>query len=135
MVELRDMFIYDLEGDLYRESDKLMSFKIVNRELIRHELYGWEAKVSKGRGIGHFKAWGVSYWSINEFFKERTVLDGSMFIHEYLNGLGLKHYDFEKIVKAICGWNPRDRIWLKYNGGMFQTYNDIVKAAGLIPWT
>lgn len=104
-----------------------MYFKIEDRKLINYELYGWKAEISEGKGIGFFKASGVSYKTLNEFFRSRVVLDGSMMIREYLDALGLDHYDFEKIVKTLCGWNPADRIWVKFEGGKYQSYEQMVK--------
>ena len=35
-------------------------------------------------------------------------MDGSMLIGDYINDLGLKHYDFEQIVRRLKGKNGID---------------------------
>ena len=133
MVRREDMFIYNLEGVIHQDFTPCLYIKIVDRRLIDYKIIGnWSLKSGvDGRGISYFKGCGVSYYTVNEFFKDRVVLDGAMWVKSYLEEWGLITYDFEKIVKASCGWNPRDRRWIKFEEGRFQSFDDIVKHTGV----
>lgn len=132
MVRYNDMFLNNLEGVIYHKYTPLMYFRIVNRILEAYETYGWKPVVDGGTfGIGHFRAYGVSYFSVNEFFRSRVVPDGAQDIKEYLRAVGLKYYDFEKLVKTICGWDALDLMWLKFDGGEVQDFDEIVRRVGL----
>lgn len=133
MVRRDQMVIHNLEGVLYRRRLPLLYFCIKDRKLVSYRTYGWEMKVTPGDFTGHgwFKSLGVSEWSINEYYRGRVVQDGAMMVRDYLDALGLVHYDFEAIIKASCGWNPADREWLKFDGGRFQSYEQILSELGL----
>ena len=135
MVRREDMFLHNLEGVIYQGATPCLYINIKNRRLVSYKVVGnWSLEIGvDGGGIPYFKGCGVSYYTVNEFFKDRVVLDGAQWVHEYLDSLGLTYYDFEAIVKSSCGWNPRDRRWIKFEGGRFQAYDDIVKFTGIKP--
>ena len=120
MVRRDQMFIHNLEGTIYYKDVPLVYIKIVDRKLV-------DAKIINM--ISHFvneiRMFGLTYVAINQYYKDRVVQDGAMFVREYLDALGLQHYDFEAIVKASSGWNPRDRQWIKFEGGRFQSWEQI----------
>lgn len=122
MVRRDQMFIHNLEGTIYYKDVPLVYINIKDRQLV-------DAKVIND--INHFvneiRVFGLTYVAINQYYKDRVVQDGAMFVREYLNALGLRYYDFEAIVKASSGWNPRDRQWIKFDGGKFQSWEQIYK--------
>lgn len=123
MVHREDMFLQNLEGTIYNKDVPVLYINITNGELVDSKKLNW---VGDNR-IPDFVNFPVNYHYVNEYFKDRVVLDGAMWLKGYLEALGLDHYDFEQIVKRSSGWNPRDRQWIKFDGGRFQSYDQIIK--------
>lgn len=103
-------YIYDLEGILCYKDIELFSFCIKDRKLISYEI------ISDKYYPMDFYVKGITYNSFNNFFKYRVVKDGAMWIRDYLDAAGLKHYDFEELVKRNNGWNHLDYYWVKFDG-------------------
>lgn len=49
---------------------------------------------------------GMSYVSLNSFFRRRVVPDYAQDIREYLDAIGLAHYDFEEPSGLFLGKVP-----------------------------
>lgn len=103
-------FIYDLEGTLCFRNIELFRFCIQDRRLISYQVLSYDYYPHD------FYVAGITYTSFNNFFKYRVVKDGAMWIRDYLNVMGLKHYDFEELVKKNNGWNHLDEYWVKFDG-------------------
>ena len=108
MVKREDMFLKNYTGVLMCNKEPLLYFKIENQRLVDFKKLRQDMKYFPGE----FYLMGISYASINLFFRDRVVLDGSQFIREFLDGIGLKEYDFEKIVKHFHGGNNLDNWWV-----------------------
>ena len=108
MVKREDMFLKNYTGVLMCNKELLLYFKIENQRLVDFKKFRKDMKYFSGE----FYLMGISYASINLFFRDRVVLDGSQFIREFLDGIGLKEYDFEKIVKHFHGGNNLDNWWV-----------------------
>lgn len=98
----------------------MFEFEIKNRELVSY------------RDLSNQKWWplepkvyGMSYRSLNEFFQRRVVQDYAMWLHDYLEGMGLPGYDFEELVKRNNGSNHLDEYWIKFDSIGAQCYDDI----------
>lgn len=113
-------YLYDLEGTLYRQDNAIIEFKIQDRKLV------YEKVINPDLLPYDLYNFGVSYHTFNEFFKHRVVLDGSQDIRDYLDCCGLKHYDFEEIVKLNNGWNHLDYYWVKFDGLGATCWKDIL---------
>ena len=102
-MSLRDrMLIRNLKAVLMYRGTPVLKFNIENRFLVEYEVY------QRSLLPPTMKHYGISYYTINDFFKYRVCMDGSMLIGDYINDLGLKHYDFEQIVRRLKGKNGID---------------------------
>jgi len=109
MVKREDMFLRNYSGTLMYLNKPLCYFKIQNGELVEAR------RIRKESNLFPYEIWmhGITYGALNEFFRDRVVLDGAQFCREYLSALGLDHYDFEAIVKINHGRNNLDNWWVK----------------------
>ena len=107
MAEVR--MIRNMKGILYYIDNPPLDFEIKNRELIKavdlseRRFYPWE--LSK---------LGVSYGSINSFFRRRTMKEGCMFYREHLHSLGMDKMDFDLYIRKNNGNNHLDNYWVKF---------------------
>lgn len=108
MIKREDMFLRNFSGILMYKNIPLFYFNIENGRLVSYTL----KKKDKKYFPFEFSFWDISYKTLNSFFRERVVLDGSQDIRQYLNELGLEKYDFEKIVKLNSGRNYLDEYWV-----------------------
>lgn len=116
----REYFIRNMEGTLYWRDMPLFEFVIRNRELVSYK------DLSDGKmWPAEPKTFGMSYRSINEFFRRRVIDDHAMWLTDYLEALGLDHYDFEEIVKRNNGNNHLDDFWVKFDDLGAKTFKDI----------
>lgn len=105
-------FVENYEGVMCWEDTELFYFKIMNRQLVN-----WK-DISNGKlWPVEPKVWGMSYGTLNDFFKRRTIDYGCMKMHEYLEQLGLRDYDVEEMTKRTNGYNHLDRYWVKNSIG------------------
>lgn len=116
----REYFIKNLEGVMYYQDTPLFEFKIENRELVHYKdisrlkYYPCEPRMN-----------GVSYTSINNFFRRRVVPDYAQDIRDYLTAIGLDTYDFEELIKRNNGYNHLDFFWVKFKNIGAQSWHDI----------
>lgn len=116
----KEYFINNLKGTMYCQDLALFEFEIKDRELVsyqdlsRQKWWPMEAKV-----------YGMSYRSLNDFFRRRVVQDYAMWLQDYLKGMGLSGYDFEELVKRNNGSNHLDEYWVKFDRIGAKCYNDI----------
>lgn len=96
------MFISNLTATLYKGDIRVLYFSIREKRLVNHTVYDDNSLPAAMRKLG------ISYFTINDFFKYRVCMDGCMGIEDYLQNLGLKVYDFEQIVKRLEGKNGID---------------------------
>lgn len=101
------MFISNLTATLYKGDTKVLYFSIQNKKLVEYTVFDHNSLPASLRKIG------ISYFTINDFFKYRVCMDGCMGIDEYLHDLGLRVYDFEQIVKRLQGRNEIDSYHLE----------------------
>ena len=112
-------YIKNIEGTLCSKDTELCEFCIKDYELVyfkdlsNKKLYPWELAVL-----------GISYGSFNDFFNRRVVKDGAMFIKEYLEEMGLDHYDFEELVKRNNGAN-HSFLWVKFKDIGAQSWEEL----------
>lgn len=102
-------YLHDLAGTLYVEDTPLVKFEVKDRKLVYAEY------ISKERLPHDIYHYGLTYHAFNEFFRHRVVLDGSEDIREYLDAMGLVHYDFNELVIKMNGWNALDLYWVKFD--------------------
>ena len=115
----REYFIRNLEGTLYYKDLPLFEFKIKNRELV----YSKDLSNQKMWPVEP-KVYGLSYRTINDFFRRRVVQDNAMMLKEYLDDMGLPYYDFEELIKKNNG-SSHDFFWLKFNGLGAKNFSEI----------
>lgn len=102
MLRRYNMFINNLEATLYKGESKVLHFVIRKRALVSYEVFDDDLLPAAMRKLG------VTYVTVNDFFKYRVCMDGCMGIEEYLRDLGLEVYDFEQIVRRLEGKNNID---------------------------
>ena len=100
------MFINNLEATLYKGDSKVMSFVIRKRVLVEYTVYD-ESLLPPT-----LQRFGISYYTINDFFKYRVCMEGSMLLDDFLHDLGLRIYNFEEIVRRMKGKNNIDSYYL-----------------------
>lgn len=116
----REYFIQNMEGTLYWKDTPLFDFHIRNRELVSYR------DLSNGQmWPAEPKTYGMSYRSINDFFRRRVVEDHAMFLMDYLDAMGLDHYDYEEMIKRNNGSNHLDNFWVKFEGLGAKNFDDI----------
>lgn len=112
-------YIKNIEGILCCMDTEVCEFCIKDRELVHfkdlsnRQLYFWE--------LYNF---GPSYRSFNDFFNRRVVKEHAMDIREYLNDMGLEHYDFEELIKRNNGSN-HGPFWIKFKDIGAQSWNEL----------
>lgn len=108
MVKRENMYIQNYTGVLLYNETPLLYFKIEDKKLMNYQILKKDMILFPCELV----KLGISYYSLNLFFRDRVVLDGTQFIREYLNSLGLVHYNFEDIVKKNSGRNYLDNWWV-----------------------
>lgn len=111
MLRIEDMYLTDFEGTLMHKDTPLAYFKIQNKRLVEYRRIRKE-KTLYPPEMAELNGEPVTYAKINTFFRERVILDGSQPCREFLNDLGLDHYDFTKIVNLMHGRNNIDFWWV-----------------------
>ncbi len=116
----KEHFIKNLKGTMYHQNLALFEFEIKDRQLIScHDLSNqkwWPMEP---------KEFGMSYRSLNDFFRRRVVQDYAMWLSDYLEGMGLSCYNFEELVKRNNGSNHLDEYWIRFDGIGAQCYDEI----------
>ncbi|MCQ2080317.1 MAG: hypothetical protein MJZ11_01575 [Lachnospiraceae bacterium] len=118
MAEIR--LINNLKGILYYIDTPLLNFEIMNRELIKAD------ELSEGK----FYPWelarcGISYGSINAFFKRRTMQENCMFYREHLRAIGLEEFNFDKYIMKNNGNNHLDNFWIRFDDFGARNFEEI----------
>lgn len=113
--------IKNIEGILYYKDISIVDFKIQNMKLI----------YCKDLSNGNHHPWqlamlGLNYEAFNTFFNDRVVRDHAQDIRDYLDYLGLRHYDFEEMIKKMNGWDALGLFWIKFNNIGAKCWNDIL---------
>lgn len=102
-MSMRDnMWLCDYTGTLCKGDTPVLYFDIQKRTLLDYKIYAEDLLPWT------LKRFGISYYTINDYFKYRVVMPGAMWIEDYLHSLGLDYYDFEAIVKQTEGNNRID---------------------------
>lgn len=118
MAEVR--LINSLKGVLYYLDTPILDFEIKDRDLIKAE------DLSKKKLYPYELArLGVTYGSINQFFRRRTMREGCMFYHEHLRALGMENMDFDLYIKKNNGNNHLDNYWVKFEDYGAKCFRDI----------
>jgi hypothetical protein len=113
--------ICDIEGILYNRDTPLIDFKIKDFKLI------YAKDLSGGKLYPYeFAFMGLKYIAFNTFFNERVVRENAMWMRDYLDCMGLQHYDFEQLIKKMNGWNGVGNFWIKFKDMGAQCWNDIM---------
>lgn len=114
-------FICDIAGTLYYKDTQLIEFEIHNMKLI------YAKDLSGGKLYPfEFAYMGLSYLSFNTFFNQRVVRENAMYMRDYLDCMGLDHYDFEELIKKMNGWNAVGNFWVRFKDMGAQCWNDII---------
>ena len=114
-------YINNIKGILYHKDTPLIDFEIKNTHLVyakdlsNGELYPFE-----------FEMFGLNYAAFNSFFNERVVRNHTQYLRDYLDGMGLRHYDMEELVKRMNGWNGVGYFWVKFDNIGAKCWNDII---------
>lgn len=113
--------IENIEGILQFKDIELIDFKIAN----------WELIYAKDLSGGNHYPWemhtmGLTYGAFNEFFNDRVVRNNTQDIRMYLDFLKLEHYDFNKMILKMNGWDALGLIWVKFKNIGAQNWNEIL---------
>lgn len=112
--------IMDIAGILYHKDIPLIDFEISGTSLRK------AIDISKGKYHPfEFRMLGLTYEAFNIFFNERVVPRTAMDIWEYLHFLGLKHYDFNEMIKKMNGWDALGTLWVRFPNIGAKCWDDI----------
>lgn len=118
MAEVR--WICNLKGILYFLETPLLDFEIKDRQLIK------AVDLNNGRLFpAELAMYGVTYGNINAFFERRTLKEGCMFYHEYLESIGMKEFDFDRYIQIHNGNNNLDNYWVLFEGFGAKSFREI----------
>lgn len=113
--------IMNIQGILHYKDIPLIDFKISNMKLVyARDLSGGDYYPCEMFLLG------LTYDAFNTFFNERVVREHAQWIRDYLDQMGLKHYDFEEMIKKMNGWDATGFHWVRFPDTGATCWEDIL---------
>lgn len=115
--------IRDISGTLMMRDTEIVDFCISSMQLKYVNLK------TNGTGLPWALSsfgYGLTYVGFNEFFNNRVVRENAQDIRSYLDVMGLRHYDFEELVKRMNGWDGVGLHWVRFESIGARCFSDIM---------